>query len=401
MQDIFIGRQPIFDRDLRVYAYELLFRNSDTNAAGFTDGDQATSRVISNSFIEIGLDKIVGRHRAFLNLTRGFLINDWPLPFPKDKVVLEILEDIEPDEEVIRAVGSLRAQGFSLALDDFIYHASLKPLIEHAEIIKIDIKPLSEQALIEHVRELRNYPVRLLAEKIETQDEFRFCRELGFEYFQGYFLSRPKVISAREIPPNGLATVQLLGRLQDPQASAEELERLISQDVGLSYKLLRYINSAFFSLPKAVESIRQAVVYLGNRAIKTWATLLVFSGIEDKPHELMTTAMLRAKMCELLAEASGEARSDAFFTVGLFSALEPLLEAPLPKVLDSLPLSDEIRNALLAFEGPYGEALRCTLAYETAEWERVHFNDLSGSQITEIYMQAAQWADEATQMLAN
>ncbi len=400
VQDIYIGRQPIFDRKLEVYAYELLFRGGDGNQANIVDGDQATSRVIANTFIEMGLENIVGERLAFLNLTRSYLTADWPLSFPRDRVVLEILEDIQPDEEVMRAVRRLREAGFTLALDDFLYHESLTPLIEHADIIKIDIMPLSRESLAEHVKRLRPYPLKLLAEKIETQEEFDRCRELGFDYFQGYFLSRPKIIQGREIPPNALATLRLLGRLQDPEVAAEELDQLISQDVGLSYKLLRYINSAFFSLPKKIESIRQAVVYLGNQAIKNWATLLVFAGMEDKPHELMTMAMLRAKMCELLAVAAGRDRPDVFFTVGLFSALEPLVDAPLETALDTLPFTDDIRSALLEHKGPYGECLECVLAYEAARWDQVRCRGLSTSRITQAYIDAAHWADEATRLLA-
>ncbi len=400
MQNIYLGRQPIFDRELEVYAYELLFRAGETNAAGDLDGDQATSRVIANTFIELGLDEIVGRHRAFLNLTRGFLVNDWPLNFPRDRVVLEILEDIEPDDEVLAAVRRLKQEGFLIALDDFIFHERLRPLVELADLIKIDLMALEEGQLEEHVRVLRGYPARLLAEKIETREEFEHCKALGFDYFQGYFLSRPKVIQGREIPPNGLATVRLLARLQDPEVGAAELETLIGQDVGLSYKLLRYINSAFFALPKTVESIRQAVVYLGNQAIKTWATLLVFCGIEDKPHELMTTAMLRARMCQLLAERSGQPHSDTYFTVGLFSALEALLEAPLESVLEALPFSEDVRRALLAREGPYGAALNCVLAYERADWDQVRCDPLPTADITETYLEAARWADEVTRTLA-
>lgn len=356
--------------------------------------------MIANTFIELGLDEIVGPHRAFINLTRGFLVNDWPLSFPRDRVVLEILEDIEPDEEVLAAVRRLKQEGFTIALDDFIFHERLRPLVELADLIKIDLMALEDGQLEEHVQALRGYPARLLAEKIETRDEFEQCKALGFDYFQGYFLSRPNVIQGREIPPNGLATVRLLARLQDPEVGAAELETLIGQDVGLSYKLLRYINSAFFALPRTVESIRQAVVYLGNQAIKTWATLLVFCGIEDKPHELMTTAMLRARMCQLLAERTGQRQPETYFTVGLFSALEALLEAPLETVLEALPFSEDVRLALLKREGPYGAALNCVLAYEQADWERVRCHDLPPAEITETYLDAARWADEVTRTLA-
>ena len=399
MQDIFIGRQPIYDRNLNVYAYELLFRSGLDNSAMFADGDRATSHVINNAFLEFGLEKLVGRHHAFINLTRNFLTGDWQLPFPRDRVVLEVLEDIEPDADVIAAVRELRGSGHTLALDDFIYHDKLRPLIEHADIIKIDLMAVPEGELGTHLDQLRDYPVRLLAEKIETLEQFEHCKDLGFDYFQGYFLSRPQVISGQAVPASGLATVRLLAQLQDPDVTPQELESLISQDLGLSYKLLRYINSAFFALPRKVDSIRQAVVYLGNRTIKTWATLLVFCGVEDRPTDLMTIAMLRARMCQLLAEKTGESDPEVYFTAGLFSALEALLGMPLDQILNALPLSDVLKTALLQHQGRLGEALHCVLEYEQTRWESARFRDLPPADITEAYVEAARWADETTELL--
>ncbi|RRQ22166.1 EAL and HDOD domain-containing protein [Thiohalobacter thiocyanaticus] len=399
MQDIFIGRQPIYDRNLNVYAYELLFRSGLENAAMFADGDHATSRVINNAFLEFGLEKLVGRHRAFINLTRAYLTGEWQLPFPRDRVVLEVLEDIEPDAAVIEAVRELRRSGHTLALDDFIYHDKLRPLIEHADIIKIDLMAIPAGELESHLEQLRGYPARLLAEKVETPEQFNQCRALGFDYFQGYFLSRPQVISGQAVPASGLATVRLLAQLQQPEASAAELESLIAREPGLSHKLLRYINSAFFSLPRRVDSIHQALVYLGHRTIKTWATLLVFCGVEDKPDDLMTIAMLRARMCQLLAEKAGGPDPEVCFTAGLFSALEALLGMPLDQILAALSLPDPLKAALLHHEGSIGEALHCVLAYERTRWDEARFRGLAPAEITEAYVEAARWADETTELL--
>lgn len=395
MQDIYIGRQPIFDRDLNVFAYELLFRSGTQNHAGEFDGDQATSQVIVNAFIEIGLEQIVGPHLAFINLTRSFVTTQAPLPFPKDRVVLEVLESIRPDAEVITGVRDLAAQGYSVALDDFVFHEDLKPIIEVASFVKIDLMTLSREQLDEHVRLLRRYDVKLLAEKIETQEEFEHCKQLGFDYFQGYFLSRPNIVQSTQLPPNRLAVLQLLAKLQDPQSDAADIETLISQDVALSYKLLRYINSAFFAFPKKIESLRQAVVYLGTQAIKTWVSLLVVAGLGNKPAELVSQAMQRAKMCELLAKTAKRPHTETYFTVGLFSLLEALMDTPLEKILESLPFTDEIRRALLQQEGLYGEALSCAIAYEKGDFLRAHFDRLAPSQMTDIYLASARWADQS------
>lgn len=401
MQDIFIGRQPIFDRDLNVFAYELLFRSGTRNHAGEFDGDQATSQVIVNAFIEIGLEQIVGPHPAFINLTRSFVTSVTPLPFPKDRVVLELLEDIRPDAEVVSGVRNLAAQGYVIALDDFVFNENLKPLIEHAQIVKIDLMTLSREELAEHVRLLNGYDVKLLAEKIETQEEFEHCKALGFSYFQGYFLSRPNIVQSTQLAPNRLAVLQLLAKLQDPQSDATDIEALIGQDVALSYKLLRYINSAFFAFPKKIESIRQAVVYLGMQSIKTWVSLLVVAGLGNKPAELVTQAMQRAKMCELLAKTAKRPNADSYFTVGLFSLLEALMDMPLEKILASLPFTDDIRKALLKQEGPYGEALSCAIAYEKGDFMRARFDRLAPSQMTDTYLASARWADDSANAIGS
>ena len=399
MQDIFIGRQPIFDRNLEVFAYELLFRSGTENRAGEFDGDQATSQVIVNAFIEIGLDHIVGTQLAFINLTRNFVTSNAPLPFPKERVVLEVLENIRPDAEVIAGVRALVAQGYNVALDDFVFNEDLRPLIEVANIVKIDLMSVSRTELKEHVDILRRYPAKLLAEKIETQDDFEYCKSLGFDYFQGYFLSRPNVVQSQQLPPNRIAVLQLLSKLQNPETDAVEIEQLISQDIALSYKMLRYINSAFFSLPRKIDSIRQAVVYLGARTIKSWVTLLVVAGLGNKPAELVTQAMQRAKMCELLAQTAKRPHTESYFTVGLFSLLEALMDTPLAKILESLPFSEDIRNALLCQEGPYGEALTCVIAYEKGDFNRAWFDRLAPSQMTDAYLASARWADQSASAL--
>lgn len=393
MDDIFVGRQPIYDARLEVYAYELLFRAGDTTTADVVDGDQATSQVIVNTFIEIGLDQIVGDRLAFLNLTRSFLIKDLSGVLPPGRVVLEVLEDIEPDAEVRTGLRRLGEQGYRIALDDFLYHESLRPLVELAHLIKIDILGMEPDILREHVRKLAPHGIPLLAEKVETREEFEFCKTLGFRYFQGYFFCRPDVARGRRMPPNRLAILRLLSRLQDPEISTRELEELISQDVTLSYKILRYINSAAVALPRQVESIHQAVVYLGLQAIKNWISLLSLAGLEDKPMELLVTTMVRARMCEELARATRQKNAQAFFTVGLFSALDAMMDRPLEELLDDLPLSESVREALLHQAGPAGQALQCVLAYERGDWDVARHAEFSAQTLREAYLTAVQWAE--------
>ncbi len=394
MLDVFVGRQPIYDRRLNVVAYELLFRSGEQNQAGVLDGDRATSQVVLNTFLEIGLDTIVGRKRAFFNLTRDFILQDYSQVFPADRVVMEVLEDVRVDDELITAVRNLSARGYTIALDDFIYHDSLRPLVEIADIIKVDILALDRPTLKAHVDLLRQYDVKLLAEKVETRDDFDHCKALGFDYFQGYFFCKPEVIKGHRVP-NRLLTLQLLAKLQDPETDFGEMEEIVSRDVALSYKLLRMINSAFYGLPRQVDSIHQALLMLGTKFISSWVSLIILADLDGKPDELMRTAMVRAKMCELLAQASGRRSKERFFTVGLFSALDALMDSPMDEILQSLPLSDDVKAALLRQEGDLGEALRCTLAYERANWQEVHCPGLARHAITDAYLQALTWATEA------
>ncbi len=399
MQDIFIGRQPIYDRKLEVYAYELLFRAAQTNSAQIHDGDHATSSVIVNTFLEIGLDNIVSNRLAFINLTRSFFVSEHTICLPKDRVVLELLEDIDTDSEVMQGVQRLSDQGYVIALDDFIYHETLKPLVKLADIIKIDIMALERDEIRDHVRELRKYPLRLLAEKVETQEDFEFCKDLEFDYFQGYFFAQPKVIRGQRLPNNRLAILKLLGRLQQPDISPEELEELIVQDVAFSYKILRYVNSAAFSLSRKVESVQQAVVLAGLKTIKSWTTLLAMSQVDNKPTELVVTAMIRGKMAEELAKARNIPGPEAFFTVGLFSALDALMDNTMEEILTQLPLADHISNALLHRQGVHGEILCAVLAYERGEWEKIDRSTLDMSRIRDCYLSAVRWAEATCRQL--
>ncbi len=399
MSDIYIGRQPIYDRKLNVYAYELLFRAAPDNTARFTDGDQATTDVIVNTFLEIGLDNIVGNRLAFINLTRSYFVGEHTISLPKNRVVLELLEDIDADEEVIAGVKRLSDQDYTIALDDFIYHESLQPLVSLADLVKIDIMALNRDDVRAHVSALRQHPLRLVAEKVETQEDFDFCRDLGFDYFQGYFFAQPKVIRGQRLPNNRLAILKLLSRLQDPNITPEQLEELIAQDIAFSYRILRYVNSASLALPRKIESIHQAVVILGLQTIRSWTTLLAMSQVDNKPAELVVTAMVRGKMAEGLARAMNAPQPESFFTVGLFSALDALMDNSMEEILTQLPLADHIAAALLHRRGIHGDILECVLTYERGQWENLGCSQLGTHKIRDCYLEALQWAGDVCQRL--
>lgn len=397
MSNIFIGRQPIYDQDLQVHAYELLYRDSSTNAATHTDDDMATAQVVVNAFVDFGLERIVGSKLAFINMPRSYLVGDLPLPFPADQVVLEILETTPIDANLISSVHELARRNFVIALDDFIYHEKLEPLVDIASIIKIDFMALSTDEIREHLDKLKDCHVKLLAEKLETPADFKLALDMGFDYFQGFFFCKPNVVASRTISPNRLGVIQLLASLQNPDADIGDIEKIISTDVGLSYKVLRYLNSALYSLPRKIESIRHAIVYVGLPTIKNWFSLVALSKIDDKPPELVATALVRARMCELLA--TKDKSREMFFTVGLLSVLDAMLDQPMAPIMRQLPLAVEIKTALLNHTGPAGETLACVLAYERCEWDKLA--ELTRAEdLPKLFVEAVDWANAALRELA-
>ncbi len=395
MSEIFIGRQPIYDREMHVQAYELLFRAGDEDTARFVDGEAATSALIQTLFVDIGLERLVGNKPAFLNLTRSFFTDGTAFSLPKDRVVLEVLEDILFDEEVIRCVRALIEQGYRLALDDYVYHAHHAEVLDLVQIVKIDLTGITPEQLGAQVELLRKHNVELLAEKVETEAQYRACQDLGFDYFQGYYLSRPVVVQGQALSASRLAVLQLLNRVYALDVDLKELETHIASDVALSHRLLRFINSAFYGLPRPIETLHQGLVYLGLDAIRNWVAVMTLRDLEDGRSDLLHIALVRARMAQRLAEASDLGPGDRFFTAGLFSVLERSLHLPMERVLQDIPLSAEIKAALLSGQGPIGEALACTLAFESeSASECRQFHGLDEARTGLLYLEAVTWAHE-------
>lgn len=395
--DVFIARQPIFDRDKAVVAYELLYRNSELNAALIDDPERATTEVFLNSFMELGLDRVLGGQRAFVNMTRPLLLGQYALPHTDNPVTLEILEDVVPDDALVEAVRGLRGDGYQIALDDFIYHDAMVPLVGLADVVKIDIHQLDRDEVSRHVELLsRHDGLTLLAEKVETPEEFEFCLGLGFELFQGYFFCEPAVLRGRQASPSRLATMELLARLNDPDFNFRALAEVVERDVGLSYKLLRFINSAYFNLPKRVESVQHALAMLGEKNIRTWMNLVALSRVEDKPHELLVTSLTRARMGQRLAEAlQRKAEADRCFLAGLLSAVDAFVDLPMEEVMGSLNLADDIEAGILRHERSVGEVLALVLHWERGEWEQADTLGLAPAEVADCYVEAVDWAASA------
>ncbi|HAQ50142.1 MAG TPA: hypothetical protein DCR13_01190 [Gammaproteobacteria bacterium] len=257
-QHHFLGRQPIFNQQLDLFAYELLFRNSTYNYAAIDEpsGSMATSNVIYNTFLEVGSDKVLNNRVGFINLTREFITGDIAIPFPPHQIVLEILESIEVDEEATIGVKKLAEKGYTIALDDFIYQPKLEPFLQYASIVKIDILCFTPEELKSHVQLLKQRPLKLLAEKVETRKQLKLCQQLGFDYFQGYFFCEPIIITDKRLPTNKLTAIDILKKLQHSSTTIEDIEQSLKRDLSLSYKLLRYLNSASFALPQKIDTLK-------------------------------------------------------------------------------------------------------------------------------------------------
>ncbi|GAB5500550.1 MAG: HDOD domain-containing protein [Pseudohongiellaceae bacterium] len=391
--EIFIARQPIFDTQANVYAYELLYRSGTTNAAGVIDGNAASSQVILNAFIDMDIDEITESLPAFVNLTLDFLYGKLPLPLPPGALVLEVLEDIEVTDELVAALRDFSSAGYTIALDDYAFNGDRAELLDCVDIVKLEFPAFEADALREEVARLRQYNVKLLAEKVETQQDYELCRELGFDYFQGYYFSKPKVMSGQAIKPNRLPVLRALAILQDPDCDIDELEQLISNDVSMSYKILRIINSALYSIPRTIDSVKQAITALGLKAIREWMVIITLTDVDDKPRELVNLCLRRARMMQLLAEDTG-LNPDISFTTGLFSAIDALMDQKMQDVLSELPLADEVDAALLHQRGELGKLLLSVVSFERGEWDALNCTVEGLETLQQSYYEAIQWSQE-------
>ncbi len=397
--NIFIARQPIFSRKKKLFGYELLHRTTGDNMFPQVDGDTATSNLLINTFLTIGLDKIVSSSWALINFTEQHLLDRTALNLPPEKVIVEILEHVRPTTKVLEACRELKDKGYVLALDDFVFTEGLEPLIELADIIKIDFQELSLTEIERQHERLRKSRVKFLAEKIETYDQFDAAMQMGYSYFQGYFFSQPEMMKDREIPAFKISQLTLLAEVNKKDVDLRKIEQLIAPDVGMSYKMLRYINSAYFSLINEVTSIRYALSYLGESGTRQFVSLASASELAaDKPDELLRVSIIRARLCELLATYSGRKQeSPEMFLLGLFSLLHAMLDMSMENIMERLPLSKDIKMALVEESGPFSPYLETVIAYENGDWQtfqqRMETINVEPEEMLNAYLDAVSWAD--------
>ena len=391
--DVFVGRQPIFKKDMELYAYELLFRsNQKDNKAVIFGGDSASAHVMLSAFGDIGLKEVVGDKKAFINFTEGLLNPEYQSFFPRKHIVIEVLEDVKVTPTLLHSLKLLRDRGFTIALDDYVFNPELEVLEDFADIIKVDILDVGAKALIKHTAKLKAKGILLLAEKVETQDQFDYCKKLGFDLFQGYFFAKPKIIQGKRLPANKLAILDLLANVYDPDVDMRKLSESISKDVVLSQKLLKFASQSTGGRFE-ITSIHDAVMRFGLERLKSWSSMLALSGIDDKPMELFVTSLTRAKFCELVGSKVGKHSKETYFTVGLFSSLDALMDSGMETLLSSMTLSKSVEDALLSFEGPLGQVLSAVKGLEHGQTDFKLPGELSATELSAMYIKAMKFSE--------
>jgi len=393
----YVARQPIMDLRGRVYAYELLSRNGREQS--FSGDTNLASRVMLDNTLVFGLEKLTGGLTAFVNCTQDVLTSDLVAVLPPSLFVLEILETVEPTPEVIESCRKLKSHGFRLALDDFIWKPEYEPLVKLADYIKVDFTLSGPKERRELIRRLSGLPVTLLAEKVETQEEYRQAREEGFTLIQGYYFCRPELIENRQIPTNRLTHIEILRMLRQETMDLRELAKLVKQDTSLTYRLLRLINSPAMGIRQRVNSVLDALVVVGEDAFRRIATLAITSELNaNQPVELLRMAFVRARFCELTAEKCGLDATEQYL-LGLLSLLPAMLRLPMDRLAPELPLREAIRQALTGEPAPEGRLLAWLREYECGNWDGcdavAQTYGLEQEELVQAYGLAIEWAESA------
>ena len=401
----YAARHPILDRNKTLFGYEFLFRDGVDNAFPDIDGDEATSKMIEGSQFAFGLDDFLGDKPGFINFTLETLLKKYPSMLPKEQVVIEVLETVQPGKRLLAECQQLKEQGYVLALDDYEHKHVWRHFYPYIDIIKIDFRSTNSEQIEEIKTAIADFPnIKLLAEKVETIEEFQQAMDQGFAYFQGYFFSKPEMMQAKALSPSQLALAELLYETSKADMDLVQIAEVFKRDVTLSYKLLRYSNSAIFRRRTEIDTIKHAIVVLGQAELKKFLSLLFTAQIStDKPAELMRMAMTRANFAEGLAALSGTVPLEKAFLTGMMSLMDAILDESIESVMEKLPLSADIKDALVNKEGVLADYIRLIEYYETAHWTEAtstikHLN-LPVEKVPDAYHQAVQWANEQMKAL--
>jgi c-di-GMP phosphodiesterase len=391
-----VARQAIVDASKNVTGYELLYRRAESaSAADASDGDRATLEVIANAVLEVGLDRLSPDVPVHINYPRDLLVQRVVPPVFPQRVVIEVLDSVRADADTLAGLSALKTKGYVIALDDFSPAVTDMKLLDHADIVKLDISQHTPEALEEMATALKNRRLRLIATRVETVDAFNQCAALGFDAFQGYFLQHPKTFSARPVPANRLGVLKIVALLQKEDSEVSDIEQLVAHDLGLSYRILRCINSSYYGFSKKVDSLRQAVMILGFERLRQLCALVALRELGDRPSSVFVDAMARARMCERLGPLRNVRDIPALFILGLFSTLDVLTGMPMGDVLKELPLNEDLTHALLTQQGFLGSILREVIAYERGTWQPIAFRGVKPEVLQAIYVEAVEWAESA------
>ncbi len=400
--DVFIARQPIFDLNLNIYGYELLYRGTQENFANVDDADSATSDVIVNSLMLLGLEKVSDNKLSFINFTKDLIINEIPTIFDPKSMVVEILEDITPTVEFITSCRLLKSRGYRFALDDYVPQNFNVDLLNLVDIVKVDFMQLDAEAKTQVPIQLKPFGVKLLAEKVETYEEFEKAKLDGYQYFQGYFFQKPQVIQNSEIKESLSIYIKILKELNSPQPEFSNITNVIETDLSLAYKILKLVNSPAFYSSKKIDSIENALVRIGLKEIRKVISILMLRNINPKkPKEILQNSLVRAKFAELLAlEFDLKNRSSEFFLMGLFSMIDSLIDQPIEKIIFDLPLNDDLKDALVGKRNRFRDVLDLIKLYERGYWELVtkkcNEYKIDELNISYLYLESLSWSQSAS-----
>ncbi|GGI76794.1 EAL and HDOD domain-containing protein [Shewanella gelidii] len=395
----YVARQPIFDAENKVIAYELLYRDGDKNCFPNIDSNEATSKIIAQNHLMSGFESIVQDKMAFINFSEDTILHHFPTSIDPEQVYIEVLETVNITPELVKACQELHRLGYRLAFDDFDFDSKWDPLLPYISMIKVDVQQFSIIQISKNIRQLEGSGIILLAEKVETETEFVRLRHLGFQYFQGYYFARPEMFKQKNIAPSKQNLLQLMAESAKPHLDLEVVSTIIERDVSLSYKLLRFINSSAFAKRQEIASLKHALSYMGEVEVKKFISLIALAKLaEDKNPELTNMAIIRAKFCSNLSAYKNESQNPpSAFLTGLFSLIDVMLDMELGLALEKLPVQEQIKLALTDKVGSLGGYLELIRAFEQANWVQV--DNLSkqlavpNQCILTAYTEAIQWAN--------
>jgi EAL and modified HD-GYP domain-containing signal transduction protein len=397
LMDVYVARQPIFDRNMNVFGYELLYRRSIKSFYEGTDDNKATAELINNAFLTMQIHELTDKTKGFINFPQKLLIEEIPLLLPKDSVVVEVLENVEINEKVIEACRKLREKGYMIVLGDFVIgKESYIPLIEIAHVVKIEFSAVNYLKQRQLIKQYKN-KIKFLADKVETREEYQLAMDMGYEYFQGYFFSKPVIIKDKEIESLNINLIRIMSLLNNKEPDYQQIAEIIELDLGLTYKLLKLANSAFFGSKNRIQSIKQALVQLGIFEIRKWIYVMLLKDIQIiENKELIKTCFIRAKFMELLAAETGKSdKRVEYFLTGMFSSIDVLLNKDMTVIVNEISLTDDVKGALLGVDNDIKRVLDMVINYESLKWNVFEINKtalgITQEKFMSLYTKSLMW----------